>query len=66
MMALHFILREKVLFKEEMPLLSAYDVREIMLNVYPRKGMNQHEVMDQINKRHEQRRIQLSKNKGSS
>jgi hypothetical protein len=66
MMALHFILREKVLFKEEMPLLSAYDVREIMLNVYPRKGMNQQEVMDQINKRHEQRRIQLSKNKGSS
>ena len=66
MMALHFILREKVLFKEEMPLLSAYDVREIMLNVYPRKGINQQEVMDQINKRHEQRRIQLSKNKGSS
>lgn len=66
MMAMHFILSEKVLFKEEMPLLSAYDVREIMLNVYPRKAMNQKEVMEQINKRHEQRRIQLSKNKGSS
>jgi SRSO17 transposase len=66
MMAMHFILSEKVLFKEEMPLLSAYDVREIMLNVYPRKGMNQKEVMEQINKRHEQRRIQLAKNKGSS
>jgi SRSO17 transposase len=66
MMAMHFILSEKVLFKEEMPLLSAYDVREIMLNVYPRKGMNQRDVMEQIHKRHEQRRIQLSKNKGST
>jgi hypothetical protein len=36
------------------------------LNVYPQKGMNQKEVMEQINKRHEQRRIQLSKNKDSS
>jgi SRSO17 transposase len=66
MMALHFILSEKVLFKEEMPLLSAYDVREIMLNVYPRKGINQKELMEQITKRHEQRSIQLSKNKDSS
>jgi SRSO17 transposase len=66
MMAMHFVLSEKVLFKEEMPLLSAYDVREIMLNVYPRKGMNQKEVMEQINKRHEQRRILLSKIKDSS
>lgn len=66
MMALHFILSEKILFKEEMPLLSAYDVREIMLNVYPRKGMNQQEIMEQINKRHAQRTIKLSKNKDSS
>jgi len=66
MMALHFILSEKILFKQEMPLLSAYDVREIMLNVYPKKGMNQQEIMKQINKRHAQRTIQLSKNKDSS
>lgn len=56
MMALHFILREKMLFKEAFPLLSAYDVREIMLNVYPTKGMTQNEIMAQIHKRHEQRR----------
>ena len=49
-----------------MPLLSAYDVREIMLNIYPGKGMNQKEIMEQIKKRHEQRRIQLSKHKDSS
>lgn len=66
MMALHFILSEKMLLKDEMPLLSAYDVREIMLNVYPRKGMNQQQIREQINKRHQQRRAQLQKNNNSS
>lgn len=56
MMALHFILREKLLFKDTLPLLSAYDVREIMLNVYPRKGISKNEIMEQIHKRHQQRR----------
>ena len=30
MMALHFLLSEKILFKNEYPLLSAYDIRDIM------------------------------------
>lgn len=60
MMALHFILSEKILLKDELPLLSAYDVREIMLNVYPRKGATQQEIMQQIHKRHQQRKIQYS------
>ena len=63
MMALHFILSEKVLFKNTLPLLSAYDVREVLLNIYPKKGMNEQEIMEQIHKRHEQRRNQnLKKN----
>lgn len=37
-----------------------YDVREIMLNIYPKKGITEHEIMEQIHKRHEQRRIQKS------
>jgi len=61
MIALHFILSEKMLFKDTFPLLSAYDVREIMLNVYPRKGTTQEEIMEQIHKRHEQRRIEKAK-----
>ena len=56
MMAQQFVLGEKLLYREEMPLLSAYDIREIMLNVYPRKGLAQQEIMQQIHKRHEQRR----------
>ena len=61
MTALHFILREKVLFKDAFPLLSTYNVREIMLNVYPGKGTTQEEIMGQIHKRHEQRRIEKAK-----
>ena len=57
MVALHFILSEKMLLKDKMPLLSAYDVREVMLNIYPKKGITEQEIMEQIHKRHEQRRI---------
>lgn len=57
MMAMHFILSEKMLFKDKLPLLSAYDVREIMLNIYPKKGATKQELMEQIQKRHEQRKI---------
>jgi len=65
MMAMHFILSEKMLLKDSFPLLSAYDVREIMLNVYPKKGATQEQIMQQIHKRHEQRRIQYNKNDSS-
>lgn len=58
MMAMHFVLSEKMLLKDSLPLLSAYDVREIMLNVYPKKGATHKEIMQQIHKRHEQRRYQ--------
>ena len=58
MVALHFILSEKMLLKDTLPLLSAYDVREVMLNIYPKKGITEREIMEQIHKRHEQRRIQ--------
>jgi SRSO17 transposase len=57
MMALHFILSEKMLLKENMPLLSAYDVREMILNTYAKKGATQKETMEQINTRHRQRSV---------
>ena len=61
MMALHFVLSEKMLLKDTLPLLSAYDVREVLLNIYPKKATTQQEIMDQIHKRHQQRRIQNNK-----
>ena len=60
MMALHFILSEKMLLKDKLPLLSAYDVREIILNTYPKKGATEKEIIEQMHKRHEQRKINLT------
>ena len=60
MMALHFILSEKMLLKGKLPLLSAYDVREMILNTYAKKGTTQKQIMEQIHKRHEQRKIKRS------
>ncbi len=57
MMALHFILSEKMLMKDNLPLLSAYDVREMILNTYAKKGTTQQQIMAQIHKRHLQRKI---------
>lgn len=57
MMALHFILSEKILMKDKLPLLSAYDVREMILNTYAKKGTTQEQIMGQIHKRHKQRSI---------
>mgnify|MGYP003416889723 FL=1 len=62
MMALSFILSEKVLYKEEYPLLSAYDIREIMLNLYSAKGFTERELMQQIRKRHQQRIFKQNNN----
>lgn len=51
-----FILKEKILFKEELPQLSAYDVREIMVRTYATKYQeDEQEVYRQMNKRHRQR-----------
>jgi SRSO17 transposase len=60
MMALHFILSEKMLLKDKLPLLSAYDVREIILNTYPKKGTTEKEIIEQMHKRHQQRKIKLT------
>ena len=56
MMALFFVTSEKVRYRNEMPLLSAYDIREIMLTVYPKKASTSQDVMEQIHARHRQRR----------
>lgn len=58
MMALHFILSEKILFQKEYPLLSAYDIRDIMIRTYSRKGNNTKDILEQIDKRHRQRGLE--------
>ena len=55
MMSLFFLTSEKVRYSNEIPLLSAYDIREIMLAVYPQKAISTQVVMEQIRIRHIQR-----------
>ena len=62
MMATHFILSEKMLLKGKLPSLSAYDVREMIMNTYAKRGTTQKEIMDQINKRHQQRSVKTNHN----
>ena len=57
MMALHFILSEKICNRNEYPLLSAYDIRDIMLRTYSKKANTQEDIIEQIRKRHLQREI---------
>ncbi|RFM33168.1 hypothetical protein DXN04_19245 [Chitinophaga silvisoli] len=65
MKALHFILSEKILYNDKYPLLSAYDIRDIIIRVYSKKMFSSDEVLDQIRKRHEQRGLE-NLNKDSS
>ncbi len=62
MMALHFILSEKILFQNEYPLLSAYDIRDIMIRTYSKKGDNMPDILEQIRKRHHQRGLERMRN----
>jgi SRSO17 transposase len=55
MQAQHFILEEKIKFKETVPLLSAYDVRQIMIRTYSSKHDDKDEVWLQMEYRHKQR-----------
>ena len=55
MMSLFFITSEKVRYRNDLPLLSAYDIREIMLTVYPKKAATAQDIMEQIRIRHRQR-----------
>jgi len=60
MMAHHFMLSEKILYKEQYPLMSAYDIREIIIRTYAEKGTNTDEVIDQMKVRHRQRALKSS------
>ncbi|WP_072364195.1 hypothetical protein U0033_04270 [Chitinophaga sancti] len=64
-MALHFILSEKILYNNEYPLLSAYDIRDIIIRVYSKKSFSPDEVLDQIKIRQEQRGLEKLNNDSS-
>ena len=57
MLSLDFILTEKIAYKEEYPLLSARDVREIMVRTYAQKE----DVMQVVTDRHKRRKADIDR-----
>lgn len=55
MMAQGYILQEKMNAKDEYPLLSAYDVRQVIMNTFIRKNDNYDVIETQIRARHKKR-----------
>jgi SRSO17 transposase len=57
-----YILSEKKLFENEMPFLSAYDLRQVIMNTYAVKGTNYEDALEQIKERHRQRKADIDRN----
>ena len=58
-LAMLFVVKERISFKDEAPLLSARDVVELLDYYLPRRGTTEKEVLDDLVSRHK-RRIQAS------
>ncbi len=59
MMALLFLLREKLLQSEALPLLSAADVKLLLARLLPRRDVDPEETIRQIQRRHRQRQAAI-------
>jgi SRSO17 transposase len=59
MMALLFLLRERQLQKEALPLLSAGDLKILLARVLPRRDQDPEEIIRQIQLRHQQRQAAI-------
>jgi SRSO17 transposase len=59
MMALLFLLRERQLQRETLPLLSAGDVKVLLARLLPRRDQDPEEIIRQIEQRHRQRQAAI-------
>jgi len=57
MTAQQYVLNEEMRYQEEYPLLSAYDVKEIIMMTYATKGSDSSVIIAQMQYRHRQRAI---------
>lgn len=62
MMAQYFILSEKVIYKEDIPLLSAADVRKIIITEYSGNTYQEDQLWRQMKTRHKQRQNDIDRN----
>lgn len=56
MLALLFIMKQKVIYGEEYPLLSANDIRYLLAALLPRGDLRLRKVVNQMRRRHQQRK----------
>ena len=56
MMAMLFMTRYRMLFAEEKPLLSCYDIKVLLAHFLPSRGQNADEILRQLERRHRKRR----------
>jgi SRSO17 transposase len=61
MMAQAYVLSEKIRLKEDMPLISAYDIRQVIMKTFIRKDSDYEEVEKQIIYRHKQRNADIER-----
>lgn len=59
MMVLLFLLRERQFQREELPLLSAGDIKVLLAQVLPRRDQDPEEIIRQIQRRHRQRQAAI-------
>ena len=59
MIALLFLVRERQFQKEELPLLSAGDIKVLLARVLPRRDQDPEEIIRQIQRRHRQRQAAI-------
>lgn len=59
MMALLFLLRERQLQKEDLPLLSASDIKILLARILPSRHHDPEVVIQQIHARHRQRQSSI-------
>jgi|GEM_PF-3969883 len=62
-MALLFTMKVREDYEEQTPLLSTRDIEKLLDYYIPRRSRNENEVLEQITKRHEQRKEDLEKRK---
>jgi SRSO17 transposase len=56
MMAMYFVLSEKILYSDQFPMLSTYDARQIIIHSYATKINSIEDVIAQMKYRHKQRK----------
>ena len=61
MLALLFMLQQRIRHQKDMPLLSCSDVRWILAHTLPKKATTVHDVLELIKKRHRRRQYDIDR-----